>query len=154
MGWGGAGFFKSLFKSLTKPRKVLKFGDKAKYLGLVCLPLDCNRLHWVHSLKFNLLSHWVYKHSMVFPPSPLQTKGGARAAMQNSQSVPKAPGSTGKPQVPKSEITHYIRERSSLCKQLCWLKTAACHCPSVVTRPTAPLLERIAEPSLGWLRQS
>lgn len=52
MGWEGAGAFKSLFKSLTKPRKALKFGDEAKHLRKLCMPLDCNRPRWVHSLTF------------------------------------------------------------------------------------------------------
>lgn len=49
-----------------------------------------------------------------------------------------APGSTGKPMGWKSEIIHHTTETHLFCKQMCWLRRAACHCPSVVTVPTAP----------------
>lgn len=153
MGWERAEAFKSLFKSLTELRKALKFGDELICLGKVCMSLEGNRLHWIHSLTF-MSSNLTCYHTeftntkMVFPPSPPQTDWGARAAMQNSRSVQKAPGGTGMPQVHKSEITYYTRERSSLCKQLCWLKTAAGHCPQSST------LERTPEPSFSWLRQT
>lgn len=52
MGWEGAGAFKSLFKSFTKLRKALKFGDEPKCLGKVRMSLEGNRLHWIHSLIF------------------------------------------------------------------------------------------------------
>lgn len=62
----------------------------------------------------------------------------------------RAPGSTGKPMGWKSEIIHHTTEACLFCKQMCWLRRAACHHPSVVTVPT---VGRTAGLSWHWLRQ-
>lgn len=94
--------------------------------------LTCYHTEFVNNGQFLLPPLWKLTELLELP---CKIPGVCR----NSWRVP---GSTGKPMGWKSEIIHHTTEACLFCKQMCWwCRRAACHCPSVVTVPTAPLWE-------------